>query len=550
MLPLPAMWRLFTELFSVFRGRFGQKYRHGNFPSYHYRYRRFIFSDCILNRPQVSIDDIHSLERLNRAWPVAVTNVMSPSDFYFRLLGSYARDHATNHEEIQRFYRSQGNAALPGGIPREMALYAAYCMDNDGGEAQWHRCFVTEVIPPAAGEPPDTPYRARVCFMDHGDLAEISATQLRILRKSFMKLSRQAANGRLVGFTEELCSSFTDAVSRQMVDNFAGLVFGFGTPGAIRPTSVYIVPPLTDDYDSPLPVHVFVEQKMNNGLSVVVNVNYQLQKLLESLLAPPRGVASPRNSTSPSPIASPAAEASRSPPGTPKAAHLVPYPVSMIPAGGSTLDLHVTHVETPHRFWAQRRECKGQLDQLAADLSMQYDQHHPLAPEVVPRVGEMCAAKRNDGVTWARGIITEIVEIPSQSVLVQVHFVDFGDSFLVNLMHTRALRPQHCRLPAQAIGFRLAEVKPDGLFPESGWAPHVIKWFAMRVLNRDYRAKLARAALDLIHFRLAQASSTPVAQFSHFSVPLVFLSSLKEVGGEGDMDISQELIEMGYATKE
>ncbi|XP_077477584.1 tudor domain-containing 6 [Stigmatopora argus] len=125
---------------------------------------------------------------------------------------------------------------------------------------------------------------------------------------------------------------------------------------------------------------------------------------------------------------------------------------------GSTVDVSVSHVEGPQKFWCQRRKDRETLQQLMEDLQKHYTSVHALP------IDKMIFVARNpDDGMWYRSRIVPSCHSPE----VAVQFVDFGGMQRVALGEVCAIDPAFLKLEAQAFQCRLVNPKADTSWTDS-----------------------------------------------------------------------------------
>ncbi|XP_019947409.2 tudor domain-containing 6 [Paralichthys olivaceus] len=116
---------------------------------------------------------------------------------------------------------------------------------------------------------------------------------------------------------------------------------------------------------------------------------------------------------------------------------------------GSVLDVSVSHVKSPNDFWCQLVHNAGHLKLLMHDI-----QAHYAGREFQPVVEMACVARHPDNGMWYRAIVIHRHEKP----LVDVLFVDYGQTETVPLYDLRRICPEFLTMPGQA--FRCSLLNP------------------------------------------------------------------------------------------
>ncbi|ESO83883.1 hypothetical protein LOTGIDRAFT_236389 [Lottia gigantea] len=125
------------------------------------------------------------------------------------------------------------------------------------------------------------------------------------------------------------------------------------------------------------------------------------------------------------------------------------------------IEVFVSNIVSPGLFWLQLRgkRTSEALENLMDDLAEYYmtsDSKRYLMPEYLYMIGQLCAVIFPEDNNWHRGIITGIRSME----VIEVYFVDYGNTCAVPKNTLRLLRSRFRKLPAQAIQARLANVKP------------------------------------------------------------------------------------------
>ncbi|XP_057714616.1 tudor domain-containing 6 [Corythoichthys intestinalis] len=119
---------------------------------------------------------------------------------------------------------------------------------------------------------------------------------------------------------------------------------------------------------------------------------------------------------------------------------------------GSTVDVRVSYVEGPQKFWCQRRKNGEGLQQLMGDLQKHYASVHPL-----PIDRSLCVACNPDDGIWYRSRIVPC----HRSVEVDVQFLDFGGIRRVPLGNICPIDQAFLHLEAQAFQCCLVNPKAN-----------------------------------------------------------------------------------------
>ncbi|XP_060796172.1 tudor and KH domain-containing protein isoform X2 [Neoarius graeffei] len=191
---------------------------------------------------------------------------------------------------------------------------------------------------------------------------------------------------------------------------------------------------------------------------------------------------------------------------------------------GEHLEVYVSASENPQHFWIQIIGVRSlQLDKLTTEMSRFYkgDTLHEHRVDAIV-VGDIVAAPYQDHGTWNRARVLGVMS----SGLVDLYYVDFGDSGELPRDQLRSLRSDFLSLPFQAIECSLAEVRPAGDF----WTEDALDDFERLTYCAQWKPLLAK----LCSYSHTEMSSWP-------SVKLYDNSQGKAV------DLGEELIHLGHA---
>ncbi|XP_048844253.1 tudor domain-containing protein 1-like [Brienomyrus brachyistius] len=128
-----------------------------------------------------------------------------------------------------------------------------------------------------------------------------------------------------------------------------------------------------------------------------------------------------------------------------------------LPADGELVDVTVTVIESPTEFFCHRSSSQGTrtLASLMADL----EKHSQSSDAVlVASVGRPCCAQFPGDRFWYRAMVQSM--LPDGKV--EVFFVDYGNTCVVDWADLRSIHPEHLKVPFQALRCWLAGVEPLG----------------------------------------------------------------------------------------
>ena len=110
---------------------------------------------------------------------------------------------------------------------------------------------------------------------------------------------------------------------------------------------------------------------------------------------------------------------------------------------GDKVDVFIPFVESAQKFFCQVSQNASELD----DLMNQLEEQCSSVQESVTSVnaGSFCVAQYEDG-GWYRAQVTQV-----QGEMIDVFYIDYGDTATLPLSSIRSLRPDFSSLPAQAM---------------------------------------------------------------------------------------------------
>ncbi|XP_013386809.1 uncharacterized protein LOC106156225 isoform X2 [Lingula anatina] len=127
---------------------------------------------------------------------------------------------------------------------------------------------------------------------------------------------------------------------------------------------------------------------------------------------------------------------------------------------GDAQDVLVSHIENPGHFYVQLNSQAAELDKLMWGIEEYYSKlglDQDIFPN--PSVGNPCAAKFSEDNMWYRAVVTSVVS-PTQ---VDVHFVDYGNSEVVQTDNVKKVKKEYLNLQAQAVKCALSRFTPVSL---------------------------------------------------------------------------------------
>ncbi|XP_033118710.1 maternal protein tudor-like isoform X2 [Anneissia japonica] len=149
------------------------------------------------------------------------------------------------------------------------------------------------------------------------------------------------------------------------------------------------------------------------------------------------------------------------------------------------IELQISHVETPHKFFIQPTSNAEELEQISAKVMNIVPSASPI--EQV-RVGDVCLAKYSLDEVWYRAVIDG-----TEDTLIYVTFIDYGNTDALQLSDLKQIPAELCSLPAQALECRLSSVAPLG----ESWEDSASVAFEETVIEQLYNATFSGQSVEL-----------------------------------------------------
>ncbi|KAJ8009403.1 hypothetical protein DPEC_G00088520 [Dallia pectoralis] len=134
----------------------------------------------------------------------------------------------------------------------------------------------------------------------------------------------------------------------------------------------------------------------------------------------------------------------------------------------------VQHVENPSEFWIQTNVYANEFDQMMNDLADLYSS--PVSAGVVecPQVGLYCAGRSQDN-SFYRATVSKII-----GNTVQVFFVDYGNTEIIDLLGLGVLPDKFKELPGLAYKCRLGGIEPK----DGKWSQNATDFFINTIADK------------------------------------------------------------------
>ncbi|KAM9356317.1 tudor domain-containing 6 [Pholidichthys leucotaenia] len=146
----------------------------------------------------------------------------------------------------------------------------------------------------------------------------------------------------------------------------------------------------------------------------------------------------------------------------------------------------VQHVSNPSEFWIQTKKCTEELDELMSNIYHHYKNSAYKDVVTVPVVGLCCAAMAEDG-DFYRAVVTEVGETE-----VEVFFVDYGNTEVVDKTKIRTLPAEFKKLPRLALKCTLAGVRPH----DGKWSQSASDFFSKAVTDKVLSVQVKEKCSD------------------------------------------------------
>ncbi|XP_019638854.1 PREDICTED: uncharacterized protein LOC109480923 isoform X1 [Branchiostoma belcheri] len=184
---------------------------------------------------------------------------------------------------------------------------------------------------------------------------------------------------------------------------------------------------------------------------------------------------------------------------------------------GTTIELAVTHIVTPNQFFSQLLHDFQEIEDLSEKLQQLYNTDEFKEAFISdPEVGMRCCALYSEDSMWYRAVITDVLDQQ-----VEVKFVDFGNTEVLDTTDIRVLDEEFSVAPSYATECSVAHIKPT-----SGvWNAKAIEKFSSLTEDKTLAGK--------------------VISVSTRGKALLELRDVEK--GEDQPSVSQELVQAGFA---
>lgn len=392
---------------------------------------------------------------LNASQPATVQHVSGPSEFWIQTFNC-SEELDELMERLNRLCKDSPSGRLAS--PPAVGLYcAARAEDGD-----FYRARVAEVV----GEK-----QARVFFLDYGNVELVPGSSIRVLPQEFKALPCLALRCSLAGVKPRGA-----AWSQRAVEYFRHAVL-----------------------DATVDVHVVA--KRDGGFVVRLakdqsDVGALMCRAGLAEKAEPRGRSGESR------------EGGSGDGALPPAAAALAMPVLPV---GSVLDVAVSHVESPSRFWCQLVQNTGELKALMRNIQEYYR-----SSGVQPVAGAACVARCPGDGMWYRALIVHRPPTPH----VRAVLVDYGHTETIPICDLRNVAPEFLTLPVQAL--RCSLLNPlDPMAFAADWTPEATARFrsSVEAAESDF------AALKCTVYALVRNEESQVFHVADLETPFHSISN-------------------------
>ncbi|XP_015430080.1 PREDICTED: maternal protein tudor [Dufourea novaeangliae] len=342
-----------------------------------------------------------------KACEVVYTN--SPSDFFVQLSPDYTALDSIM-ESIASIYENGGE------LVKESKIFKGlYCIAQYSEDLRWYRAIVKSV----EGN------NATVQFLDYGNTETIDFSNIKVIRKEFLKLPVQAVHCKLFGMKNV-------TLDTNETKTFGDKVNGktFKAEFITEENGIYSV--LLREIVDDCPTNTFINEEFCDGLDLLQakeaamsqnQISTNTKQLKELDYASLDAVWSIATHT----------------PGTKK-------------------DVIVTWFTNPNNFYCQALDNENEFKTMMNKIQRTYTGREPVSYGL--KVGSPVIASFFEDKALYRAEIIELNKLSGHLI----HYVDFGNSAVVDPSNIYPVEKEFIRLPKQAFQCSLLNISPkDGL---------------------------------------------------------------------------------------
>lgn len=161
-------------------------------------------------------------------------------------------------------------------------------------------------------------------------------------------------------------------------------------------------------------------------------------------------------------------------------------PKHVLPVGvGGFLDVAISFVESPEKFYVQLRNEDRDITSVSEKLRSAYTAAGGTTDRnfTNPSNGQLCAAKWSEDGNWYRGAV---VDRPDHR-MVEVYFLDYGNTELVEKSQLRELRDDLKAFPPFAVQCKLHHITPGNV---GGTTEQKKEKFEKLLVDRDVSVQI------------------------------------------------------------
>ncbi|RZF39599.1 hypothetical protein LSTR_LSTR001120 [Laodelphax striatellus] len=317
---------------------------------------------------------------------VEVVYSVSPVDFYVQS--------TKQSTELTALMEKIAEQYVTGGTVLSSVNEGDYCIAQYKEDEVWYRA---RVMTSSFGN-------IAVQFIDYGNSEEVTADQVKEITSELCSLPAQAVKCYLLGASSESGTEWSDEKLTE---------FSLATEGKTLEAHILAKDFNVDSFK------VVLRDLSNPDEEIVINYQFgAADEVLNSITPPAPG----------------------------EVISFSPFPIEL----GSTVEIQITWLVSPHQFYVQPLFCNAEFRQMMEHLNRNV-KSFTLLGEYEQSVGKSVVTYFKEDKAIYRAVIKE-----SGKVL----FVDYGNDGQMDKSHTWAVEPEYAQMPSQAIECTLAGVRP------------------------------------------------------------------------------------------
>ncbi|XP_075454630.1 tudor domain-containing protein 6 isoform X4 [Ascaphus truei] len=368
--------------------------------------------------------------------PVLVTQVLDPQRIFCQLRG-LSQEVQRLSESMHEFYEQQGGSGEPDSLP---PLALGQPCASRGSDGCWYRSLLLEFTPDKR--------LAKVMHVDWGRKDVVLGTSLRYLAAIYFRMPVVTFPCSLYGVSDG--GKGWDSTH---VCEFRSLLQGRQLSAKME---------YYNSYEHVYVITLFGEDGLNLNSLYGVHVHClnacQLDPRTEDLGSYQEVYTAPKKDE-------PETEISFIP----------PFPTVQL-NGSSFYDALVEFVLDPSNFWVRTVQNATKYSEMMKDITTLYSQTSKREGIIVkPQQGQLCCTKFKDN-QYYRGTV-----VATYRKLVQVYFIDHGNTEMVDCNNVKELPAQFKEMPGLANQCGLANTFPVG----ESWSQEAILAFKVAVVDKE-----------------------------------------------------------------